>query len=647
MHDFIPESLRNFVKIKETSCELGTIYTYSVIPIGEDGLLKSKSLKLDDYTYKFYPKLINLIPRGFSILYSNEDIEICRLSGMKKFDGTSVLDDDSGIKTNLINFDIIKKWENYNELKVSFQEKANGKMIIFKFFEYDNSCFIFGGSKNVHKLYKIGKNLPINDEYDLAFTILQKVADDFNETDRHNILNKTIIGEYVDGKHIVYVPTPYIIYFHNFSNVKHILPDQSCIPTKEQYEFIRNLTNTEGCVIVYQNIKTGEIYRQKHKSIWYILIRVIREQVCHKKKNNSEQMISLYEKVVKTIEKRNDDFLHLSVEELTKWYKLVYDFIDFVKESNYDFCNLSFSNIGMANVWNEFINREFKTEVNPELTKVNQTCLERPLPDDVKSYLHYIDILISTGIKVCVIMRGVSGSGKSTLAKKLNKNGQIFSTDSYFEKNGNYEFDVSKLTKYHIQNFNEFSNSTKSLLIVDNTNLTRGEYYKYLINAKNRGYITIILNMPIMKADQLLQSSTHISDMKVISSMITRFNKHTPKPAYYGVFLNQESLISFEKFKIVQTTPLHSTCSMSNEYNNSFGRKVMLHLKKYCINKAGRCFRGECSPEDKYLWEKSVENIHITLETFKGYKPVDVGTFPYFESSEIDIIVYGIYGPIF
>ena len=49
--------------------------------------------------------------------------------------------------------------------------------------------------------------------------------------------------------------------------------------------------------------------------------------------------------------------------------------------------------------------------------------------------------------KALVLMRGCAGSGKSSLANilKLDNRGVICSTDDYFVRNGNYNFDRYKI----------------------------------------------------------------------------------------------------------------------------------------------------------------------------------------------------------
>jgi adenylate kinase family enzyme len=622
MNTFIPENLRQFVKIKENKFFDFTVFTYSVKGTTENGLLKGKKLILDDYTFKNYPELVDIIPRGFSVLYDNKtNKEICRLDGMKKFDGTSLLDDDSNVETHLIDYEKISKWETNNHLEVSFQEKANGKMAIFKVFDYQNEKFIFGGSKNVHKVYKLGDNIFSND---LASNILKLITKDPIST------GQTTIGEYVDGRHMVYTNKPYMTYFNGpLCNVKDILPKQKVVPTKKQYQYIRNLTNTEGVVVVYKNTETGEIYRQKHKTVWYILIRVIREKLC-RTINQSTDTSLLHLKVMDTIQKRSDDFLHLSVSDFEKWSTLVYKFIEYVK-LNYLFTELSFtSHIGMGEVWHNFYTGTFR---------VQESYVEVPyqLNKKIQNLVDYGTELYNKNVKVCYIMQGVSGCGKSTQAEKMKDlyitDYSVFSTDTLFV-NG---FNPDKLTEYHDKNYQNFTESNSRVLCVDNTNLTFREYDRYIKNAKNRGYVTIILSFPKEDPLVLMNRSKHINNLTTISRMLKRYTQS--KPVYYGIFVEKH-----KDFNVDQTTPLHITCSLrsSKVDETNFGKTIKIKVIGKSENIAGRCLIVEFD-ENLYLANGTK---HITYETYENFKPVDVGK-NIGVVTPLNFEITGVYGPIF
>lgn len=98
--------------------------------------------------------------------------------------------------------------------------------------------------------------------------------------------------------------------------------------------------------------------------------------------------------------------------------------------------------------------------------------------------------------KKVYIMIGLPGSGKSTKANELANeyppwDAVIHSTDSYFMKDGKYNFNPGLLGVFHQKNFDAFEKSLKqnlSCIIVDNTNIRPRDRRPYIEAAKNAGY---------------------------------------------------------------------------------------------------------------------------------------------------------------
>lgn len=96
-------------------------------------------------------------------------------------------------------------------------------------------------------------------------------------------------------------------------------------------------------------------------------------------------------------------------------------------------------------------------------------------------------------MKNLILLRGLPGAGKSTLAKLICN--QHVEADMYFKKNGEYNFDASKLKQAHewcqerteqymIQRFN---------VVVSNTFTTEGELAPYIRLAVKHGYRLVSL----------------------------------------------------------------------------------------------------------------------------------------------------------
>jgi NEDD4-binding protein 2 len=92
--------------------------------------------------------------------------------------------------------------------------------------------------------------------------------------------------------------------------------------------------------------------------------------------------------------------------------------------------------------------------------------------------------------KLLILMRGVTGSGKTTLAKQLSK--YVYSTDDYFIiKDGEYEFDYSRLQQSHDSTHRKVEDALKKGLtpvVVDNTNIEPWEMKPYVEMAMKYGY---------------------------------------------------------------------------------------------------------------------------------------------------------------
>lgn len=669
--NWLPENLRHFVKCKVQTYVAGKhtfeVRTYMVLPITSVG--KVVAFGPDDLTYKKHPELLQLIPRGFSELYLN-NILLRTIRGPDKFDGTTAIDEDDSDQLpesqhGLLDDKKIQQWSESGILQVRWQEKANGKFAIFTIFPLDDIWYIFGGSKNVHIVEKIGlsnKFSPIHGKL-LHHDILNKVLEDLNKMSEEELKaldNQTIVGEYVDGMHMVWVDKPYMVYFSvpensTFPAIQEILPRQNILPTAEQLHTIRMMKNIEGVVICYVNTKTGEILRQKHKSVWYILLRCWREILSRKDDNTNLDTLSRM--LQNRNKERSNQFLHLEEKELREYDILADSFVRWLSGSKYSYRNVSFSGgVGIARIFHEYL----QNPIIPEEKKASYVVVD-PTPEDILECPKLYGLILKlakVGHKVAVITTGLPGCGKSTIVAKLIRELDELKittsrhcTDDFFMVGDEYHHDVKKLGEYHAKNFQNFCSSQATVKFNENTNTQRWEYQNYLQHASNEGYICIVLSCNVPPIDVLMSRNTHGVPENTLMKMAKRYK--SPPPSYYGVFVTSELIPVTVLPHVVQTQPLHVTCVFVGgnkgkddralrTYDKFIGTDVDITVTSMITSDAGIGLSVTVPTipvEAKYP--------HITLHTKNGFKPVNVGEMMGSGTAEAtSFVLPGVFAPM-
>lgn len=131
--------------------------------------------------------------------------------------------------------------------------------------------------------------------------------------------------------------------------------------------------------------------------------------------------------------------------------------------------------------------------------------------------------------KHLIIMRGLPGSGKSTKAKKLGIGGVVYSTDDFFDVNGQYVFDPTKLKEYHEKNQHRTELAMRkgiSPIVIDNTNVFADHIKPYVKLGDMYGY-KIKLELPDTEwawdAEQLANKNSHGVPKHAIDRMLNNF----------------------------------------------------------------------------------------------------------------------------
>lgn len=672
---WLPANLRQYVKCKTTTFKfydrLYEVRTFSVHACSANGQIRR--FGSDDFTYKNNPELLVLVPRGFSELYDGKEL-VYTLKGQPKFDGTSAIDEDDSSKDDVpisqysfLNTEKIQKWAETNTLRVHWQEKANGKFAIFTLLTLYGKEYIFGGSKNVHVLVELDSNISFKSpENQLHYEILQCIVANLRNLSSKQLTelhSRTVVGEYVDGMHLVWTPKPYMVYFSGYDNidlptVSNVLPVQHTIPTADQLTRIRNIENVEGVVLVYENIKTGEKYRQKHKSIWYILLRCWREILS--KKTDDTDINLLIDACQRRTHERSRDFLHCTPEELQKYDLMVSNLVRWIARSKYSFKDVSpFGGVGMARIYNEYMSDPIELDGMMENMQVDRKSFQAT-PDEILEIPELYKTVLSlskAGHKVCVIVRGLPGCGKTTVSDSLEKelvkmrvSVSRHCTDNFFMVGSEYIYDSSMIKENHEKNYNVFTKSTTQVKINENTNTVLWEYAKYMSHARNMGYVCIVLDCKIAPIHELALRNSHEVPEAPLRKMMKRFKRAIPQ--YYGVFFNNDTVPS-------QTTPSHITCQYigGNAKSNTvfetirkrLGDTVTVCKKGMSLNESGVALVVDFVDDVDRVDFKTTNTPHITLRVNDKNSAVMVGqNIRKDNTSELEEeLIHGVFAPMY
>ena len=99
--------------------------------------------------------------------------------------------------------------------------------------------------------------------------------------------------------------------------------------------------------------------------------------------------------------------------------------------------------------------------------------------------------------KTIIVTRGTSGSGKSSFCELIAEPKVVVCADFYFEKNGGYDFDPSKIGAAHKECKDAFDLACASPyvknIIVCNTNTKESDFEYYVDKANGYGYKVVFV----------------------------------------------------------------------------------------------------------------------------------------------------------
>jgi len=123
------------------------------------------------------------------------------------------------------------------------------------------------------------------------------------------------------------------------------------------------------------------------------------------------------------------------------------------------------------------------------------------------------------------IMMGISGSGKSTyISKMVPIPLRVCSADHYFLKEGEYNFNPSKLGEAHGECFRNYVESLRKEIpgvVVDNTNTTLAEISPYILGAQAYQYEVKVVAL-MCDAQVAAKRNTHGTPEATLSQQALR-----------------------------------------------------------------------------------------------------------------------------
>ena len=443
----VPQTCRDYVLCKVYKNPFGSFYTYTVGSKGKKG-------PGEDELYAQHQWLLQHIPRGFTLFVSEGTDEIVSLSGPLKFSGKTVVDEDEmdGAASGIFNVGKVLGWESSEVLRITRLTKANGKFAIVRVFALNGVLYIFGGSKNCHKICEFTRKAMEESiaewkaaGFELVADIFGCFLEQFEELkalyDAGHFKDCSLVGEYCDGLHLTPLDDGDVAHIEWFSlfgrggvipggkvlDVLHTLRDvglrtvdfETVDGSVEDALRLARCGLDEGNVLYFENTFTGEVQLCKSKAVFYILCRMFRQILT----KGAGTWSAFVRRVWETM-----DYHFLSLNALEKVFPFFWDFLDWMYAKGYPFealefmdsANSSRGEIGMTGFGNFM--KAFMQETGKSLVFVPEDFRSEDEKVRFADYRRKVAFVERTSKEVgvnkmplVVFIQALQGSGKSTI----------------------------------------------------------------------------------------------------------------------------------------------------------------------------------------------------------------------------------------
>lgn len=394
-------------------------------------------------------QLLCNLPQIFSVLIFNDQI-INYIESPKKIYGQSIIDDDNLEYAISDPYLKIITWANNGNLEIIETEKADGKILMIRLFNYGSTQLILCVTKKTQLLltYDNINNLALDQNSDpFIIAILLYLKNNWENISSEQIMSLfdqgyTLVGEFTDGKHII-TGSNIVEWFGFFKNGEPLDMNLtislllSCNLNVVKYKKVFNqilgpemidlifecprYRTNEGSIFYCMNVETNETILIKVRSIQYIFKNIFLLNMLA----GNHDLTTLKDQIIRT---RN--YFPINTTVLVTITIQLIQFFFWVLDNKYPLVifNSNLINlpknlpVGFSNCWNIFLLSNAKTDISISKGDFGTFNLEEYKENtklyDSRSYLNPC---------IVIFFQGLEGSGKSTLAyssiEKLNRMG--------------------------------------------------------------------------------------------------------------------------------------------------------------------------------------------------------------------------------